>query len=227
MKWTGDRSECLASDTHGRHQIAEAELALDARGPHAGVPHVRSTSISAPISGNSAGVPPHQCRRQLSRHLRHCRSSTPSSRGVFTNTSATGPYRGSGKPEATFVMERLHRQGRARDEDRSGRAAAAQSHSLPRRCRTRRRAAMSTTAATSSTSSIKALRLADWDGFAARRGESERRGRCRGIGLAMHCQRAGSQSERMEIRVAPDGGVAGLSPARCRPDKAMRRCSRR
>jgi carbon-monoxide dehydrogenase large subunit len=53
----------------------------------------------------------------------------------------------------------------------------------------------------------KARELADWNGFAARRAESERRGRLRGIGLAMHCQRAGSQSERMEIRVAPDGGV--------------------
>jgi aerobic carbon-monoxide dehydrogenase large subunit len=54
----------------------------------------------------------------------------------------------------------------------------------------------------------KALALADWNGFGARRAESERRGACRGIGLAMHCQRAGSQSERMEIRVAPNGSVA-------------------
>jgi carbon-monoxide dehydrogenase large subunit len=53
----------------------------------------------------------------------------------------------------------------------------------------------------------KALELADWQGFARRRAECERRGLRRGIGLAMHCQRAGSQSERMEIRVAQDGSV--------------------
>src|SRR5439155_423447 len=50
--------------------------------------------------------------------------------------------------------------------------------------------------------------LADWQGFARRRAEGGRGGKRRGIGLAMHCQRAGSQSERMEIRVAQDGSVA-------------------
>ena len=54
----------------------------------------------------------------------------------------------------------------------------------------------------------KALALADWQGFARRRAVSERRGKRRGIGLALHCQRAGSQSERMEIRVAQDGSLA-------------------
>src|SRR5260221_12569732 len=54
----------------------------------------------------------------------------------------------------------------------------------------------------------KALELADWQGFARGRTESERRGKRRGIGLALHCQRAGSQSERMEIRVAQDGSLA-------------------
>jgi carbon-monoxide dehydrogenase large subunit len=53
----------------------------------------------------------------------------------------------------------------------------------------------------------QACALAGWDTFAARRSASERRGLCRGIGMAMHCQRAGSLPERMEIRVAPDGGV--------------------
>src|SRR5260221_11329449 len=54
----------------------------------------------------------------------------------------------------------------------------------------------------------KALELADWQGFARRRTESERRGKRRGIGLALHCQCAGSQSERMGIRVAQHGSLA-------------------
>src|SRR5262245_43015824 len=52
------------------------------------------------------------------------------------------------------------------------------------------------------------LVLADWSGFPKRRAGSERRGLRRGIGLALHCQRAGNQSERMEIRVAPNGSIA-------------------
>jgi carbon-monoxide dehydrogenase large subunit len=54
----------------------------------------------------------------------------------------------------------------------------------------------------------KALELADWAGFAERRRDSERRGLRRGIGVALHCQRAGNQSERMEIRVAANGSIA-------------------
>ena len=54
----------------------------------------------------------------------------------------------------------------------------------------------------------QALELADWAGFPKRRRESEHRGLRRGIGLALHCQRAGNQSERMEVRVAPNGSIA-------------------
>src|SRR6185436_1501842 len=53
-----------------------------------------------------------------------------------------------------------------------------------------------------------ALALADLKGFADRRAASERRGSKRGFGIAMHCQRAGSFPERMEIRVAPTGSAA-------------------
>ena len=123
----------------------------------------------------------------------------------FTNTSPVGPYRGTAKPEATYVTERLF--------DKAARELGTDVVDL------RRRNLISEFPYRTPGGYVfdsgefeavldKALALADWQGFARRRAESERRGKRRGIGLAMHCQRAGSQSERMEIRVAQDGSLA-------------------
>jgi carbon-monoxide dehydrogenase large subunit len=125
----------------------------------------------------------------------------------FTNTSVVGPYRGTAKPEATYVTERLF--------DKAARELGIDVVEM------RRRNLIPASAMPYRTPGgyvfdsgefaavlDKALELADWQGFARRRTESERRGKRRGIGLALHCQRAGSQSERMEIRVAQDGSLA-------------------
>ena len=205
VKWTGERSECLASDMHGRHQIAEAAMAFDAEGRILAFRTSVDVDLGAYL-GISAGTP-----------SLNAAVSYPGTydvplihavvRGIFTNTSTMGPYRGSGKPEATFVMERLI--------DKAAREMNADPVALRRRNLIRPAAMPYQTPGGNiydsgdfETILDKALRLAGWDGFAERRDASEKRGLRRGIGLAMHCQRAGSQSERMEIRVAPDGGIA-------------------
>ena len=105
VKWTGERAECIASDTHGRHQIAESAMAFDAEGRILAFRTSVDVDLGAYL-GNSAGVPPLNAAVSYPGTydipLIHAVS-----RGVFTNTCTTGPYRGSGKPEATFVMERL------------------------------------------------------------------------------------------------------------------------
>ncbi len=204
VKWTGERSECLASDNHGRHQIARAAMAFDADGRILAFRTAVDVDLGAYL-GNSAGVPPLNAAVGYPGTY-HIPVIHALSRGVFTNTSPTGPYRGSGKPEATFVMERLL--------DKAGRELEIDAVSL------RRRNFIAPQAMPYQTPGgnvydcgdfemviDKACELADWKGFAARRAESQRRGRRRGIGMAMHCQRAGSLPERMEIRVAPDGGI--------------------
>ncbi|HEY2527576.1 MAG TPA: xanthine dehydrogenase family protein molybdopterin-binding subunit [Xanthobacteraceae bacterium] len=204
VKWTGERSECIASDTHGRQQIAKAVMAFDANGRIRAFRTTVDVDLGAYL-GNSAGVPPLNAVTgypgTYDIPLIHAVS-----RGVFTNTCTTGPYRGSGKPEATFVVERLI--------DKAAREMKIDPIELRRRNFIRSSAMPYQTPGGNiydsgdfETVLDNALRLADWDGFAKRRVESKQRGLRRGIGLAMHCQRAGSQSERMEIRVAPDGGV--------------------
>lgn len=204
IKWTGERAECLASDMHGRGQIARAEMAFDADGRVMALRTLVDVDLGAYL-GNSAGVPPLNAAVSYpgTYDIPHIHAL---SRGVFTNTSPTGPYRGSGKPEATFVMERLL--------DKAARELKVDPLELRRR-NLIRPAAMPYQTAGGNVYDCgdfekvmdAARALADWDGLAARRADSELRGLCRGIGMAMHCQRAGSQSERMEIRVAPDGGI--------------------
>lgn len=204
VKWTGERAECLACDTHGRHQIARAEMAFDRSGRILAFRTMVDVDLGAYLA-NSAGVPPLNAAvgypGTYDIPLIHAVS-----RGVFTNTCSTNPYRGSGKPEATFVMERLL--------DKAAREMKIDPVML-RRINLVRPAAMPYRTPGGNIYDCgdfekvmdQACALAGWDTFTARRGESERRGLCRGIGMAMHCQRAGSLSERMEIRVAPDGGV--------------------
>lgn len=205
VKWTGERSECLTCDTHGRHQIARSAMAFDDGGRVLALRTSVDVDLGAYL-GNSAGT-----------SSINAAVSYPGTydipvihalvRGAFTNTCSTGPYRGSGKPEATFVMERLL--------DKAAREMRIDPIALRRRNLIRPTAMPYKTPGgnvydTGDFEHIldRALRLSRWDSFAERRSESMRQGRLRGIGIAMHCQRAGSQSERMEIRVTPDGGVS-------------------
>ncbi|HIM47022.1 MAG TPA: xanthine dehydrogenase family protein molybdopterin-binding subunit, partial [Alphaproteobacteria bacterium] len=128
-------------------------------------------------------------------------------RAMFTTSSQLGPYRGSAKPEASFVLERLI--------EKAGREMGIDPIDLRRRNLIRPSDMPYKTPGGNVYDCgnfekvlDKALALADWQGFGSRREVSEHRGVRRGIGLSMHCQRAGTFSERMEIRIAPNGTAA-------------------
>ena len=223
VKWTGERSECLMCDTHGRHQIAKAAMAFEVKGEY--LPFARRwTSTSAPTSGFRRAQ-----RRSMPQSVipgpmtfQYSRGRT---RADVHQHIATGPYRGSGKPEATFVMERLI--------DKAAREMKIDPVALRRRNLIRPSAMPYKTSGGNIYNSgdfervlDTALRLAGWDGFAKRRIESEKRGLRRGIGLAMHCQRAAAN--RKEWRFASRRmAVSSSTPGRCQPDRVTRQCSRR
>ena len=204
VKWTAERSESLASDMHGRHQIVEAALALDGNGQILAFRTSVTIDLGAYLSV-AAGVPP-----------RNAAISYPGTydipaihavvRAAFTNTAQLGPYRGSAKPEASFVLERLI--------DNAARETGVDPVALRRRNLIPARAMPYRTPGGYVYDSgdfarvlDQALALADWRGFKERR-RNARAGLRRGIGLAMHCQRAGTFSERMEIRIDRKGAVA-------------------
>jgi aerobic carbon-monoxide dehydrogenase large subunit len=205
VKWAADRSESLAADMHGRHQITRGEIALDAQGKILALRVSVAIDLGAYL-GYSAGVAPNNAAISYTNTydipLIHA-----TVKAAFTNTAVVGPYRGTAKPEATYLVERLL--------DVAARETGIDAIEI------RRRNFIAPSAMPYGTPGgylfdsgefanalDKALALADWGGFSSRKAASEARGLRRGRGLAMHCQRAGSQSERMEIRVGQDGKVA-------------------
>jgi aerobic carbon-monoxide dehydrogenase large subunit len=205
VKLVMERSDSISSDAHGRHQIVEAELALDANARILAVRSSIAIDLGAYLSATAASAPNNATNSLSSTYVVPLIHVVV--KAVFTNTAMMASYRGTAKPEASFVMERL--------VDKASRELGIDPVEV------RRRNLIPPSAMPHKTAGglvydcgefekvlDQALELADWSGFPKRRLESERRGLRRGIGLALHCQRAGNQSERMEIRVAPNGSVA-------------------
>jgi len=212
VKFTATRSECFISDYQGRDLVAKFELALDERGRFLAL---RATNIS------NAGA--------------RCVSLSPLSKGaglitgnydipvaslravsVFTNTVPTQAYRSSGRPEITFAIERLI--------DIAARKLGIDRISLRRRNLVRPKAMPYRNAVGMLYDSGRyeenmdlAMRLADWDGFKARRRDAKKRGKLLGLGLANYVESSiGSPKEQTRVNVRPDGYVdvvIGTQPA--------------
>ena len=205
VKWTADRSEAIATDMHGRSPIADAAMAFDKDGKILALRTSVIVDVGAYLS-IWAAVPPRNATISFpgTYHIPLIHAEV---KATFTNTTLMGPYRGSGKPEASYVLERLM--------SNAARELGIDPIEL------RRRNLISPDAMPYQTPGgylydtgefervlDTALELADWEGFKTRKAEAEQRGLRRGIGLALHCQRAGTFSERMEIRVDQDGLVS-------------------
>ena len=205
VKWTSDRSEAITTDMHGRGPSAEAALALTKEGKFLAFRTSVLVDVGAYLSG-SAGVPPRNASISYpgTYHIPEIHALV---RATYTNTTLLGPYRGSGKPEATFVLERLIEKA-ARQMGLDSISLRKRNLILPSAMPYQTPGGYIYDSGNFEQVLDKALELADWNGFENRRNKSQDRGRLRGIGLALHCQRAGTFSERMEIRVGQDGTVA-------------------
>ena len=205
VKWVCERSEGLMSDDHARDCVAEAELALDADGKFLALKVVNRANVGAYL-GVRAPRPP------VGNLGTYCGVyATPAVHvdisGYFTNTNCFNPYRGSGGPEAGFILERLiDKAARSLKQD-------------PAEIRRRNMApasAMPFTNALGYTYDCgefervmdHALTLGDYDGFEARRAESRSRGRLRGRGLANAIKKTSIPNiETAQIRFDAGGGV--------------------
>jgi carbon-monoxide dehydrogenase large subunit len=209
VKWRCERREAIPADEHARDNVTDAELALDADGRFLALRVKTLANVGAYVSSDRnllatfsniatlVGV-----YAFLAAHVRVT--------AVLTNTSSTAPYRGAGRPEATYVIERLI--------DDAARELGVDALDLRRRNLVPA-SAMPYTTATGVTYDCgdfpaqmdAALKLADVAGFPARREASRRRGRLRGLGVANAIERAaGPQPEFAEIRFAPSGTVTVL-----------------
>lgn len=203
VKWTCDRREALLTDYHARDLVAEAELALDADGTFLALRAVHTSNVGAypvsfvPLAKGVAVLP----------SVYHVPAAAVRGRAVLTSTAPTAPYRAAGRPEVMFVIERLidlaarrHGFDRVALRRRNLVPAGAMPYRNP--------LGLLYDSGDYAGAQDRAVALADWAGFEARRAEARRRGRYRGIGLANYLElNTGVPRERAEIRVRPEGRV--------------------
>ena len=207
VKWRATRVESFLADTAGRDGVLEGELALDATGRFLGLRVRTRVGIGAYVTAFAAVFGTNNTKNCLSSVYRIPAIGIDVTL-AFTNAAPLGPYRGAGRPEALYLVERLIDQaaattGRDRVELRRRNfiAPAAMPYHTPN----------GPVYDSGEFEAImdRALALADWKGFPQRRAASERAGRLRGIGLCCFLEVAGGiLDEIVELRFGPDGTVA-------------------
>ena len=225
VKWTADRSESFMSDAHGRDHVSHAELALDSEGKMLALRVATQANMGAYLSTFAPCVPTYLYATLLAGVY-----TTPAIycevKAVFTNTVPVDAYRGAGRPEATFLLERLI-------------DVAALETGIDR-VELRRRNFIPTDAFPYQTPVAlqydsgnyhatldQALAASDWAGFEARRAEAAKRGKLRGIGISTYLEACGIAPSAVvgslgaraglyevgTIRVHPTGSVTVLTGA--------------
>ena len=210
VKWRGERSEEFLAAHMGRDQHFKARLALDAQG--------KVLALKMEMLGNFGSVPvgstamiPLMVGPKVLTSVYHVPVVDYWIRGVLTNTMATGAYRGAGRPEANFLMERLL--------DKAARELKLAPEEIRRRNFIRPeqfpyRTHLGDTYDDGAFGKIldRVLSDADWNGFEKRKAQSKQRGKLRGRGLASYLEWTGAlPTETVDIEVAADGTVTVFS----------------
>ena len=211
VKWVADRSEEFLSTSHGRDIEAKAELALDAQGRILGLRIKTHANVGAYATGTGVAI-------QLligpwvQTSVYDIQTIDFHFKAVLTNTAPTGAYRGAGRPEAIYTIERLM--------DQAARQTGIDRIELRRRnfinpAQMPYKNPMQQVYDTGSFESVmdQALALADWQGFDARAAESKRQGRMRGLGIATFLEWTGGNvfEERVTVAVRADGVIEVFS----------------
>ncbi len=221
VKWTSDRTEAFLADAHGRDHVTHAELATDGTGKILGLRVHTVANLGAYLSTFSSSVPTYLYAPLLSGQYDipaiYCEVD-----GVYTNTAPVDAYRGAGRPEATFVVERIvemaaRELGQDPAKFRKRNYITKFPHATP--------VIMTYDTGDYHASMNKALELADYKNFGKRKRESARNGKLRGIGFSSYIEACGiapSQAvgslgagvglwESAEVRVNPTGSVEVLT----------------
>ena len=207
VKWVSSRVEGFLTDSHGRNNIIEGKLALDRDGNFLAMRLDWINDMGSYLSPGAMG---------------HIRNTTTCMTGVYripalyatyrvplTNTTPVAAYRGAGRPDIAYVVERLVNQ------------AAAETGVDPAELRRRNFIPPGEFPYTTPTGSVyeiadlpgvldKALKLADWHGYAGRRDASKRKGKLRGIGISTVIENTGAGNapkDEIEIRLDAKGAI--------------------
>ncbi|MDO9440625.1 MAG: xanthine dehydrogenase family protein molybdopterin-binding subunit [Beijerinckiaceae bacterium] len=197
VKWTSDRTEAFLADAHGRDHVTHAEMALDDKGRILGLRVHTTANLGAYLSTFSSSVPTYLYAPLLSGQYAipaiYCEVDA-----VYTNTAPVDAYRGAGRPEATFVIERLvevaaRETGSDPAQFRRKNFVKSFPHQTP--------VIMCYDAGNYTAALEKALEMADYRNVGKRKRESERRGLLRGVGISAYIEACG---------IAPSAAVGSL-----------------
>lgn len=208
VKWVPGRSESIACDNHGRDQVVHGEMALDRDGKILGI---RARSMHAfGAYAVSAAVAPLVFAMRFIPGVYDVPAFHGVNVGVFTNTSPTGPYRGAGRPEATYVVERLL--------DRAAAELGLDAAEIRRRnlIRTDQLPYSTQTDFVYDSGDFvglfdQCLALSDTAGLAQRKAQSREKGLLRGRGIGFFIEQGGVFNDQMSLRFDPGGMVTILA----------------
>src|SRR3979409_1384970 len=206
VKWTDERSTSFLSDSHGRAQQIHCELALDSEGKFLAVKVSGYGNLGAYITG----VAPRPVSLNIGKNLASVYRTplmTVDIKTVLTNTTLMGAYRGAGRPEANYFMERLI--DRAADEMGINRLKLRRRNFI-KPAQMPFEASSGVTYDSGDFQGVfdKALEISDHEGFAKRKKESSKRGKLRGIAVGSYLEvTAPPSGELGKITFEPDGSV--------------------
>jgi carbon-monoxide dehydrogenase large subunit len=225
VKWTADRTESFMSDAHGRDHVTRAELALDAAGKILGLKVHTLANMGAYLSTFAPCVPTYLYATLLAGVY-----TTPviyaEVKAVFTNTVPVDAYRGAGRPEASYLLERL--MDVAAKETGIDRVELRRRNFIqPDQFPYQTPVALQYDSGNYGATLDQAMAAADWHGFEARRAAAKARGRLRGIGVSTYLEACGIAPSAVvgslgaraglyevgTIRVHPTGSVTVLTGA--------------
>jgi carbon-monoxide dehydrogenase large subunit len=204
VKWVSSRSEAMMNDAHGREMVYYGELALDENGK---ILALKSKSlfqmgawfVNAALAAGAFSI-------RFIPEAYDIQTMHLMSQGVFTNTSISGPYRGAGRPEAAYFMERLIEH------------AAHQIGMDPAEIRRRNLIPPSKLPYTTPTHWVydsgefaklmeTCIQASDPKGYAARKRDSQKQGKLRGRAVSYYIEFGGIFNDRMELRFDPSGAL--------------------
>ncbi|ACP26807.1 carbon-monoxide dehydrogenase large subunit [Sinorhizobium fredii NGR234] len=197
VKWTSDRTEAFLTDAHGRDHVSTVKMAFDAGNGITALKVDTIANLGAYMSLFSSCVPTYLYATLLSGQY-DIPAIHANVRTVYTNTVPVDAYRGAGRPEATYLLERTmetaaRELGLSPAELRRTNFVRSFPHQTP--------VIMNYDAGDYEASLDAAMAAADWSGFAARKAEAEGRGMKRGIGMSCYIEACG---------LAPSAAVGSL-----------------
>jgi carbon-monoxide dehydrogenase large subunit len=215
VKWTADRSESFMSDTHGRDHVSHAELALGAEGDFLALRVSTRANLGAYLSTFGPSIPTYLYGTLLAGTYK-----TPAVfcevKGMFTHTTPVDAYRGAGRPEASYLLERLVDKAARQtgiDKVELRRKNFISPDSFPYQTPV----ALQYDSGNYHACLDKALEMVDYGGFDQRRAESAAAGKLRGIGFSTYIEACGLAPSNVAGQLGARAGLYEAGTIRVNP----------